>query len=167
MMRVGFSFRDHLISPREVLSNAGLQPGQTVLDFGCGPGSYTLAAARLVGPEGTVYAADCNPVAVRHVRRETARKGLPNVTTIHTSCDTGLPDGSVDAVLLYDIYHELEEPERVKRELHRVLRPDGLLSFSDHHMDEEAILEAFRGDALFRLQEKQEKTYAFQRKNPA
>lgn len=61
-------------------------------------------------------------------------KKLANVETIHSDCKTGLPDNSVDAVLLYDTFHDLSDPDGVLEELHRVLKPDGILSFSDHHM---------------------------------
>ena len=161
MMRIGFAFRDHSIHPPRVLTDIGVGPGQSVLDFGCGPGSYTLEAARILGPEGTVYAADSNRHAIRHVENRAQDSGLTNVITIHTEGPTDLPDASVDVALLFDVYHELDRPERVRSELNRVLKPTGLLAFSDHHMDPDDIKPAMSRDGLFRLHGVRARTYIF------
>ena len=55
------------------LIDAGLQGGQVVLDYGCGIGSYSIPAARIVGDGGTVYALDMHPLAIETVERR-ARK---------------------------------------------------------------------------------------------
>jgi ubiquinone/menaquinone biosynthesis C-methylase UbiE len=47
-MSFGFKLRDRFINPKKVLEKVGVREGQTVLDFGCGPGSYTIPAAKLV-----------------------------------------------------------------------------------------------------------------------
>ncbi|MGQ9585202.1 MAG: class I SAM-dependent methyltransferase [Anaerolineae bacterium] len=158
-----FGLRDLLSPPVSVLGEAGIEPGFCVLDYGCGPGSYSLAAAELVGQSGKVYAADINPRALVRVRGIAAKRGLRNVETVHTDCATGLPDGSVDVVLLYDTYHDLEKPDAVLEELHRVLKPGSTLSFSDHHMEEAQILAAVTGRGLFELAGKGRKTYSFRR----
>ena len=159
MMRVGFALRDHVVQPGQVLSDIGLEEGQTVLDFGCGPGSYVFEAARLVGPQGTVYAADRNIVAVHRIEHKAEEYGFTHVIPLQTEAQTTLPDGSVGVVLLFDVYHELEEPGRVRAELHRVLKPDGLLAVSDHHMEREELERALTADGLFRLQEVRDRTY--------
>ena len=81
--------------------------------------------------------------------------------TILSDCKTGLPDNSIDVVLLYDIFHELSEPDRVLEELHRVLKPNGILSFSDHHMKENEIVSKVTSRGLFSLSRKGERTYSF------
>ena len=60
--------------------------------------------------------------------------------SILSDCDTGLPPASIDVVLLYDILHELENRTEVLKELHRVLKPEGILSVSDHHLEEDEII---------------------------
>jgi len=82
LMSLVFRLRDMVRPPAKILAEAKLQPGMTVLDFGCGPGGFSLAAARSVGPEGRVYAVDIHPLAVRSVQRAAARQGLDNVRTI-------------------------------------------------------------------------------------
>ena len=122
------------------------------LDYGCGPGSYSMAAAEIVGESGKVYALDIQPLAVETVKHKAEKKGLENIETIFSDCATGLPDESIDFVILFDIYHELSEPESVLQELHRVLTPEGKLSFSDHHLKEGA--DQIESEGLFRLSEK-------------
>jgi len=163
LTRLWFGLRDRRSPPSVVLRETEVQPGWRVLDYGCGPGSYSIELAQLVGRAGNVYAADINPRALRHLERVALAKGLDNVETIQTDCDTGLDAGSVDLVLLYDTYHDLNQPECVLAELYRVLRHDGMLSFSDHHMQHDEILSAVTVSGLFRLSHRGEKTYRFQK----
>mgnify|MGYP005858994641 CR=1 FL=1 len=158
---VWFKVRDWFTPPEEVLSEAGIAQGAHVLDYGCGPGSHAIAAAHRVGREGHVYAADVDPLAVQRVRATATRKGLPNVTAILTGCATGLESDSVDVALLYDTYHDLAEPEAVLSELQRVLKPGGVLSFSDHHLRQEQILARVTDGGLFRFAGKGRHTYTF------
>jgi len=58
VMSLKFRLRDFFRPPERILREAGIRNGMTVLDFGCGPGGFSLAAAKLVGPGGRVYAAD-------------------------------------------------------------------------------------------------------------
>nr|MDO8089972.1 class I SAM-dependent methyltransferase [Candidatus Sigynarchaeota archaeon] len=108
-----------------------------------------------------VYALDINPLAVRRVQSIASKRKLTNVETICSDCRTGLPDNSVDVVLLYDTFHLLNNPNEVLEELHRVLKPEGILSFSDHHMKESEILSRVTNRGLFRLWKKGKKTYSF------
>jgi len=163
LMRLSFAARDFFEQPKEILADVGLQRGSTVLDYGCGPGGFAIAAARLIGPAGSVHAADVNPAAVRHVRRTAERRGLANVEAVRTDCATGLDDGSVDAVLLYDTFHALRDPGGVLAELHRVLKPTGVLSFSDHHMKHEDILAGLTAGGRFKLLRRRQRLYTFAR----
>jgi len=83
------------------------------------------------------------------------------VETIQSDRATGLPDASVDVVLLYDIFHLLDDPDGVLRELYRVLKPNGTLSISDHHMKEDGIVSGVTSGGLFELTNKGKKTYGF------
>ena len=163
IMSLGFKIRD-LVRPRSlVLKEAAIEPGAKVLDFGCGPGSYGVALARAVGPTGHIYALDLNPAAIRVTKRLASRRKIENLTTILSDGDTGLPDASVDAVLLYDTFHHLSRPGDILRELHRVLKPGGLLSFSDHHLSEGKIIAGVTASGLFELERKGNKTYSFRK----
>jgi ubiquinone/menaquinone biosynthesis C-methylase UbiE len=151
-----------IIKPREVvLKEVKIEPGFHVLDFGCGPGSYSICAGRLVGDGGKIYATDIHPLALKSVRKKAGKAGLKNVETVLTNGKTGLSDGSVDVVMLYDVFHHLREPEALLKEFHRVLKPGGLLSFSDHHMKEADIVSSVTNSGLFKLLETNKYTFGF------
>jgi ubiquinone/menaquinone biosynthesis C-methylase UbiE len=160
-MSVGYKFRDFFLPRKNILKAVGIKPGFQVLDYGCGPGSYIVPLAKLVGESGKVYALDIHPLASRKVQNIASKKQLANVETILSDCQTGLPDNILDAVLLYDAFHHLSAPEAVLKELHRVLKPDGILFFSDHHMRENEIVSQVTNSGLFRLSGKGERTYTF------
>ncbi|UCE50260.1 MAG: class I SAM-dependent methyltransferase [Phycisphaerales bacterium] len=161
LMSLMFKVRD-LFKPRlDVLKEAGIESGFCVLDYGCGAGSYIAPLAELVGSSGMIYALDIHPLAIEEVKKIAERKGIRNIETITSDCSTGLTDGSVDVVLLYDTFHDLSQPNDVLRELHRILKPGSTLSFSDHHMKEQDILRGVTNMGLFKLSEKGKKTYSF------
>ena len=158
-----FKFRDLVVSPRSKLREAGIQQGYHVLDYGCGPGSYSSAAAELVGKTGKVYALDIHPLAIQEAKKAASKKGITNIETICTDCPTPLENESIDIVLLYDTFHDLHDPDNVMKELHRIMRPKSILSFSDHHMKKEEILSKVTNDGLFRLARQGKRTYSFSR----
>jgi ubiquinone/menaquinone biosynthesis C-methylase UbiE len=160
-MSVGYKFRDLRLPRINILKEVGIKPGFSVLDFGCGPGSYITPLAELVGESGKIYALDIHPLAIQRVKNIASKKRLANVETILSDCQTGLPDNTLDAVLLYDAFHHLSDSNGVLQELHRVLKPDGILSFGDHHMKENEIVAGLTNGGLFRLLRKGQRTYTF------
>lgn len=160
-MAFTFKIRDFFRPRRDVVKEVGIKEGHRVLDFGCGSGSYVTAVSELVGKSGKVYALDVQPLAIEMVKKVTAKNKLTNVETILSDRKTGLPDDSIDVVLLYDVFHDLKDPDGVLEELHRVLRPDRILSLSDHHMKQEEIVSNVTNRNFFRLLKKGEKTYSF------
>jgi len=163
-MSLGYKFRDFFLPRKNILEEVGIKPGFHVLDFGCGPGGYIVPLAELVGGSGKVYALDIHPLAIQKVQNIASKKQLTNVETILSDCQTALPDNTLDAVLLYDAFHHLSDPDMVLKELHRVLKPDGILSFGDHHMREKEIVAEAINDQLFRLLRKGQRTYTFLKK---
>jgi 2-polyprenyl-3-methyl-5-hydroxy-6-metoxy-1,4-benzoquinol methylase len=82
-MRFILIFRDLFIRPKKVLGKINeIKNGASVLDYGCGPGSFTMAAAELVGEDGKVYAADIHPLAIHQVLKSASKKSLHNIETI-------------------------------------------------------------------------------------
>lgn len=172
-MSVVFKVRDLLVSPMRKLEEAAVGPGAQVLDFGCGPGSFSIAAAQRVGSTGRVYALDIHPDAVKAVEKKAARKGLANVETIRAASPSqrhrrfpfewagGLETESIDVVLLYDTFHMISDQEGLLRGLHRVLKADGRISLSDHHMKHSDILEAVTQGGWFELSKQGKLTYTF------
>jgi ubiquinone/menaquinone biosynthesis C-methylase UbiE len=161
LMALAFRIRDLLRPRMNLLKEVGIEPGFCILDYGCGPGSYIEPLAQLVGTPGAIYALDINPLAIRAVQKIATRKALTNIKTIESDCNTGLPNEHVDVVLLYDTFHDLSRPDDVLRELHRVLKSGGILSFSDHHMKEHDITTRVTKTGWFKLAAKGKNTYRF------
>lgn len=154
--RLEFCFirlRDRICPPDRLLTALGVREGMTVLDYGCGPGGYSVAAARSVGPEGCVFAVDVQPLAVDTVRRAAERWNLAHLRALYAKCRDDIPSGRVDLALLYDILHIFEDRDAqldVLKAIHRMLAPDGLLSVKDHHIDEPCLSEIITSDKFFR-----------------
>jgi len=156
--------RDWISPPTKALADVGLRAGMTVLDFGCGPGGFSLAAAQLVGPEGRVYALDIQPLALKSVRRAAARRGLGNILALDGSRLTEVPEGGVDMVLLFDVLHIGPQPGSARAMLdaaHHVLKPDGVLCVRDHHLHDEALANAVTGGGLFAAAGREGATFLF------
>ena len=68
---------------------------------------------------------------------------------------------SIDIILLFDVYHELNSKVQVLEELYRVLKPEGILSVSDHHLTRVKIISGITKKGLFRLQKENKKIYSF------
>jgi len=123
------------------LRRTGLSQDQTVLDFGCNEGNYTIPAARVIGERGKVYALDKNKDSLKKLMREVEKKRLRNTKPLHVEEDQELPLRSccVDAVLLYDTLHGGYFPEGAQRSaalqrIYRVLKPQGFLSYYPTHL---------------------------------
>jgi len=118
---------------RKWLQRAGVKEGDVVLDEGFGMGTSSIAAARLVGPRGKVYALDNEPLHVVILWLRAKMRLLKNLKVFLSSADsTRLPDDSVDVVYISDAFHEFPK-ERTLDELHRVLKPGGILAIWEEH----------------------------------
>jgi ubiquinone/menaquinone biosynthesis C-methylase UbiE len=161
LMAAEFKIRDALKPRIRIIEEVGIREGFKVLDFGCGPGGYVLPATKLVGEKGKLYALDAMPTAINMVKKIIKKNNLKNVETILSNLNTELLDNIIDVALLYDVFHDLENQRAVLQELHRVLKPSGTLSFSDHHMNETSIISAITSQSLFKLLKKGTYTYSF------
>ena len=163
LMSVTYRLRDILVPRINILKEVGIRAGVSILDYGCGPGSYIVPLAELAGKSGKIYALDVHPLAIQAVQRMAAKKRLANVHVILSDCKTGLSPASIDVVLLYDVLHDLDNSSEVLAELYQVLRPEGILSVSDHHLKQNEIISQITGGGLFKLSAKGKRTYSFSR----
>jgi SAM-dependent methyltransferase len=112
-----------------MLDEAGLRPGSRVLDLAAGAGGQTIAAARRVGPSGTVLATDISPAILAFAEDAARAAGLDNVEVREMDGEAlDLPDESVDAVISRVGLIYFPDRQRALAEIHRVLRPGGRLS---------------------------------------
>ena len=116
-------------APEELLSRSGLSKGNTVVDYGCGPGFFTLPAAGIVGAEGLVYAIDVEPKMVALVAERAADAGRANVTAVLN--ETGrapLPDEIADFAMCALVFHYPEDEAGridIATDISRLLKPGG------------------------------------------
>lgn len=127
---------DGFFDPSVLLCSLGLTEAcGDLVEFGCGYGTFTVPAARIVS--GTVYAIDIEPEMIEETLAKAGAAGLSNMET--RLCDfivdgTGLSESSMDYVMLFNILHA-ESPEILLAEAHRVLRPGGKLGIIHWNYD--------------------------------
>ena len=123
-------------SPEKVLKTMEMgNEVETVADFGCGYGTFTIPAAKIV--KGKVYAIDIESEMIKETEKKARENKLSNVETI--LCDfmsegTGIEDESVDYVMLFNILHA-EEPTKLISEAYRILRNGGRLGIVHWNYD--------------------------------
>src|SRR4051794_12842104 len=120
--------RDAWQRPDQIMDALQIGENSVVADLGAGGGWFTVRLARRVGPNGRVYAEDIQPQMIQAVRGRMTREGLHNVETqLGTADDPKLPAGALDAVLIVDAYHEVEDPVMLLRNVAKALKPTGLV----------------------------------------
>ena len=109
--------------------NAKIATGQTLVDFGCGPGHAAIEFAKRVGEEGHVHALDINEEFVRRARQRVLEQGLESRLTVHLLTEPGLPllERSADRVMARNTIIYVDDPVATFAEFRRVLRPKGLV----------------------------------------
>jgi len=152
------------VNPYRLLTQAGLRRGQRVLEVGCGPGFFTIPAAKIAGETGRVIALDINPAAVEYVSRKIAGSGLANVETrLADATETRLVDESVDLAFLFGVMHSFKDVNKLLREMNRVLTPNGILSIQSR-LPEKELLETVGATQLFKFREATKGVYVFEKK---
>lgn len=115
--------------PQKILDQLGLAPDTRVADLGTGAGFYAIAAARMVGPHGRLYAVDVLKDGLQKIKNDANRAGLANVEVIWGNVEklggTRLADASVDTVLVCNTLFTLEEKRDFPLEVKRILKPKG------------------------------------------
>jgi ubiquinone/menaquinone biosynthesis C-methylase UbiE len=117
-----------LLHNPEVLFTGLVAPGQTALDLGCGPGTFTLSLARAVGPGGRVVAVDLQPAMLARVRAKAQGSDLLPRIRLHACSAQSLdlaPPLAADFALAFWMLHEVPDPERFLREVYAQVRPGG------------------------------------------
>jgi ubiquinone/menaquinone biosynthesis C-methylase UbiE len=128
--------RDLWQLPDQIMDSLGMAEGSVVADIGAGGGWFTIRLARRVGASGIVYAEDIQPQMLEATMRRVAREGLRNVRRVlGTAEDPRLPEGTLDAVLIVDTYHELDNPDALLHNIAKALKPQGRVGVVDFKRD--------------------------------
>ena len=143
----------------KVVADLGLQPGMTVLEVGPGAGGYTLAAARRVGPTGKVITCDIEPRIVERLKVRLQAEGVTNVEArVADAFALPFENGAFDAIYMVTVIGEIPTPERAMKEFARVLKPSGVLGFSELFLDPDyplpGTIRRWTESAGFRVREK-------------
>jgi ubiquinone/menaquinone biosynthesis C-methylase UbiE len=120
----------HLKNPYRSLEAAELKPGQKVMEVGCGPGFFTIPAAKIVGEKGLIYAIDVNQHAIKRVEEKMRKYGVGNIKPIlGNAANSGLQDSSIDLAFIFGLRYIAGGLSNLISEMYRILRSGGILSF--------------------------------------
>jgi ubiquinone/menaquinone biosynthesis C-methylase UbiE len=124
--------RDKTQRPRELVAAMGLQPGMTVADVGTGVGYMLPFLSEAVGESGKVLAEDIFDDFLARARER--GQGLANVSFLKGAEDNPmLPENSVDRILVLDVYHHFDYPDKMLAAFHKALRPGGKLVVVEYY----------------------------------
>lgn len=124
--------REQALQPEQLLRGLGLKQGDTIADIGCGPGFFTLPAARIVGEHGVVLAADVQGEMLSAVKSRVTEQGLKNVRVVKTSdTDVPIPADSCDFVLLAFVLHEVDNRASFLHKVGKLLKKKARLAVLD------------------------------------
>jgi SAM-dependent methyltransferase len=117
---------------RRLLERAGIASGMHVADLGCGVGTVTAELAHLVGPGGRVVGIDVSRDQLAQARDRLADPIFRHVSFVEASATgTSLPDASFDLIYCRFLLLHLVQPHQALREMHRLLRPGGIIVCED------------------------------------
>jgi ubiquinone/menaquinone biosynthesis C-methylase UbiE len=155
MMTATFDLKDWLFpSVDKRVAGFGIQEGMTVVDYGCGPGRYTIRFAKLVGEQGKVYAVDVQELAIETVKQKMNSLGLKNVVSVVAKgYTTDIPDQSADMVFALDMFFGVSDPSALLAEIHRIVKPTGVLILDDGHQSRQKTLEKLNRSGKFEIVE--------------
>jgi len=126
--------------PDKAIAELNLKPGMFVGDVGAGTGFYSLRIAKLVGPEGIVYANDIQPGMLERLTANASAQHVSNVLTIlGNESDPKLPPGKLDLVILVDVYHEFSRPQRMLDRIRDSLKPEGRLVLLEYRKEDPSV----------------------------
>ncbi|MEM0160745.1 MAG: class I SAM-dependent methyltransferase [Candidatus Parvarchaeota archaeon] len=115
--------------PYTILKSIGIGTDMTVIDVGCGPGYYTIPAAKLVGNSGKVYALDIYKKVPAIIKNKMAIENLKNIDIIIKNAeDTGIENNSVDFEIMFGFIHSLSGIDGIIREMRRILKVNGIMA---------------------------------------
>jgi predicted methyltransferase len=130
--------RDGWQRPEDVMNALGAKPGSVIADIGAvgapgpGMGYFTFHLAARVGITGKVYAVDIRNERLEAMRERVAREGLSQVIVqLGAVDDPLLPEGSIDAILVSNAYHDFTDFDEMLQGMNRALKSGGTLVILD------------------------------------
>jgi ubiquinone/menaquinone biosynthesis C-methylase UbiE len=128
--------RDEWQKPDEVVKALDLKPGEVVADIGAGSGYFTRRLAKVVEPDGKVYAVDVAADILGYLKERADREGLRNIVTVVSQPDDPmLPTNSVDLVFFCDTTHHIDHRVEFYKKLAPAVKAHGRMAIIDYPPD--------------------------------
>jgi ubiquinone/menaquinone biosynthesis C-methylase UbiE len=142
LMRMSWKVVDLFTDQAKLLDDFNILAGWTVIDYGCGPGRYLKKASEMVGPGGKVYAVDIHDIAINCSRSLIEKNDLKNVSAVKARhYFVPIPENTADLIYVLDVFHMIARPDLFLKELHRLVKPEGILILDDGHQKRARVKE--------------------------
>jgi precorrin-6B methylase 2 len=117
-----------------------IRPGEVLADIGAGSGYFSWRMAKATGSGGKVFAVDIQPEMLDLLQRNMARREITNVVSVlGTTNDPKLPPGSVDTMLMVDVYHEFDQPFEMLSAMVKGLKKGGRIVLVEFRAEDPAV----------------------------
>ncbi|MEI6667201.1 MAG: methyltransferase [Acidobacteriota bacterium] len=117
----------------QIVARLDLKPGQTVADIGAGPGIFSFALAKAVGPTGKVYAEEVDPAFLDHITAALKDRHVENVRPVlGIFTDPKLPARDVDLAFFHDVLHHVDDRIGFLKALAPYLKPTGRVAIIEY-----------------------------------
>jgi len=121
--------------PSKIIERSGIKKGMTVMELGCGPGTYTIDGARAIGERGKLYAVDIQQAMISRLEKSMKKPENRDVNNIEpkvaSAYELPFSDRSIDLVYMITVLQEIPDKQRALEEVRRVLKDDGTLAVSE------------------------------------
>ena len=132
-----------------------LKPGQTVIDYGCGPARYIHIASNTVGKSGKVIAVDIHPLAISKVKEKIKKYKLTNVEAVLAEqYSTSIINDTADVIYALDMLHMIERPNELLKELSRLVKRDGTIIIEDGHQPRSKTIQKIETSGFLKIIQK-------------
>jgi ubiquinone/menaquinone biosynthesis C-methylase UbiE len=140
------SFRRLIHNPDSIFKDL-IKPGFSIIDLGCGPGTFTIDLAEYAGPEGSVLAVDLQKEMLDTLKNKAANYGMADRIICHQCSKNSLNlIEQADFILAFYMVHEVPDQKRFYTEVTENLKPDGtfLIVEPKFHLSKKGFLESLK-----------------------
>lgn len=130
----------------------GIKEGMTIIDYGCGPGRYTVPFAKLVGKRGKVIAVDIKDIALRELEKKIKKYDINNVEVkLAKGYESKIESGIADMVFAIDMFFKIKDPKMFLQELGRIGKKNAVLVIDDGHQSRKTTKEKIRNADIWEI----------------
>jgi SAM-dependent methyltransferase len=124
--------RDVFLNREKIVTASSIEKGEIIADIGAGTGAFINFLSDAVGKNGEVYAVEISPKFIQYLKRKAKLENIKNLKVVKGDfLSTNLKKASVDKLLLVDVYHHLDHPQKMLKDFRSVLKKNGKLIIVD------------------------------------